>query len=404
MNRKFVYRRVLVMLLVVSVLYTGYFVYSKFNDAIPDRICTFADERENIGLELPIGATLSKDESTQASINGGDKYILKCKLFGVIDFKDIEVNIIDTKKVVPCGFQAGVYLNSNGVVVVDISNALCDDGLTYEPALGKLKVGDYIMKINDIPVVNKEQMTFLINRYGGDEMKFTVYREERVVEVRIDAVLDKEFTYKIGIWVRDDLQGIGTITYMTNSGEFGALGHGISDSDTGELLDSNEGKLYTAYIWGIKKGSSGNPGGLCGVINYGDENLLADINNNTENGIFGNAREAMISRCNGYEQMEIGLKQSVHKGKAYIRCEIDGELKDYEVEITNIRINDRSNKGIVLKVTDKELLRKTNGIVQGMSGSPIIQDGKLIGAVTHVFVNDPSKGYGIFVEKMLEQR
>lgn len=407
MNRKFIYRRILVMILVVSMIYTGYFVYSRFDNAIPDKISVFSDEIDDIDnildTELPVGASIKNNKITETSMQRSGNYSFKCSLFGIIDFKSIEVDVIETTHVTPCGFQAGIYLHSNGVMVVDVTNVQGNDGLIYEPAYGKLQVGDYIMKINGIPVSDKEQFTFLLNQYGEDKLKLTVYRNNREIEVIVNPVIDKEYIYRLGIWIRDDLQGIGTITYITDDNEFGALGHGISDSDTGKLLECENGKLYTANIWGIKRGSSGSPGGLCGVINYGEDNLLGSININSEKGIFGKANKDMVDMCKGFKEFPIALKQDIEKGRAYIRCELGGEIKDYEIKITDIKINDNKNKGIVLEVVDKELLSETNGIVQGMSGSPIIQNGRIVGAVTHVLVNNPARGYGIFIEEMLKQ-
>ena len=168
------------------------------------------------------------------------------------------------------------------------------------------------------------------------------------------------------------------------------------------MINIEKGTLYDAYVWGIRKGSSGNPGGLCGIIDYNSEKILGEITDNTEKGIYGIAGSRMVEMCRNYEFVDIGLKQDVHKGKAYIRCMIENKLEDYEIDILSIDINDTSNKSITIKITDEKLLEKTNGIVQGMSGSPIIQDGKIIGAVTHVFVDDPTTGYGIFIENMLE--
>lgn len=399
--RKFLYRRILVMILVVSVMYSGYFVYSRFDNAIPDQICVFSDEPDSYDVHLPFGATVKKPQSTEASIQRNSDYTLQCKLFGCINFKSIQVNVIDVKEVIPCGFQAGLYLSSKGVMIVDVTNVLGSDGLNYEPSLGKLQEGDYIVKVNDIPITGKDQLTFLVNKYGENPFSMTIIRNEKVINLQVSAVLDKDYVYRLGIWVKDDLQGIGTITYLTQEQAFGTLGHGISESDTGQLMDTDNGRLYRAYIWGIKKGASGSPGGLCGVIHYGEENILGEITSNTGNGVFGVANSEMLKMCQDLSYMEVGLKQEIQKGKAYIRCDVNGCIRDYEVRITDININDTTNKGIVLEVVDNDLIECTNGIVQGMSGSPIIQNGKIIGAVTHVFIKDSKKGYGIFIENML---
>lgn len=208
--------------------------------------------------------------------------------------------------------------------------------------------------------------------------------------------------YKIGIWVRDDTQGIGTLTYVDEESNYGALGHGISDVDTGLLMNIQEGRLYHAEVQSVKKGEKGVPGELAGMIRYQDDQIIGDITSNTETGISGKLRE-MPDDLYSEEFMEVAYRQDVKEGPAVIRCEVDGQVKEYDIEIESINLSHREvNKSMVLCVTDPELLEKTGGIVQGMSGSPIIQEGKLVGAVTHVFIADPSRGYGIFAENMLE--
>ncbi len=209
--------------------------------------------------------------------------------------------------------------------------------------------------------------------------------------------------YKLGIWVRDNTQGIGTLTYVEEDGSYGALGHGISDTDTGELLDIAGGELYQAQIVVCPlKGTKGNPGELSGYIDYDDSKRIGTIDSNTQKGIFGSVGDGCMYKL-PLTSMEVGYKQEVETGEAQILAELEGEVKAYQVNITDIyRDQADTNKAFAIQVTDPELLAATGGIVQGMSGSPIVQNGKLIGAVTHVFVQDSTKGYGIFIEKMLE--
>ena len=218
----------------------------------------------------------------------------------------------------------------------------------------------------------------------------------------MNAVKTEDGSYKLGAWVRDDTQGIGTMTYIDMSGNFGALGHGISDSDTGKVVEIEEGALYETEILGIEKGTIGNPGVMAGVIYYGLGSQLGTITDNTDIGIFGKVNDKMKKSLQA-QAVEVGYRQDVKKGQAWVRSDVSGELKDYEIEIQKVDYNPvQQNKSMVIKVVDEELLRLTGGIVQGMSGSPILQDGKLIGAVTHVFVQDSTRGYGIFVEDMLK--
>ena len=221
------------------------------------------------------------------------------------------------------------------------------------------------------------------------------------MDVDMDAVEADDGTYKLGAWVRDDTQGIGTMTYLDLNGKFGALGHGISDSDTGEVVSIEGGALYETQIMGIEKGEPGKPGVMSGVIYYGPSSQLGTVAANTEEGIFGTAGEELKKRITS-QALPIGYRQDVHPGEAFLRSSISGEVKDYKIEIQKVDYStSHKNKGMVIRVTDEELLALTGGIVQGMSGSPIVQDGKLVGAVTHVFVQDSTRGYGIFIENML---
>ena len=201
--------------------------------------------------------------------------------------------------------------------------------------------------------------------------------------------------YKIGTWIRDNTQGIGTMTYIRGNA-FGGLGHGIYDIDTGTLMNVKGGFLLTPDIYSIKKGKAGTPGEIVGGIEYKEENIIGSISKNTEKGIYGKTTNT------DQRSYEIGYRQDVKKGKAYIFSDLSGTMKRYEIRINKVVPSDSDVlKSMEIEVTDKELLKLTNGIIQGMSGSPIIQDGKLIGALTHVFVNDPTKGYAILIETML---
>ncbi len=412
------------MLLIASVIYTIEYGYRYINNNIPDSINLHADSENSYDLKVPVAATVSSEDK-EVSIEGYSgilnreikistndnalsndeslgKYNVDVKLFGIFNFKSIEVNVIEKQKVIPCGFPVGIYLETDGIMVIGTGTVKGMDGNVYNPAESKVNSGDYIVSLNDIPVSSKSQLIFLVNKYGSDDIILGIRRNGQIIKVLINPVETAVSEYKMGIWVRDDTQGIGTLTFITEDGKFGALGHGISDIDTGKLLDSNTGILYEADIWGIKKGENGTPGGLCGVVIYENNCILGKINANTDRGIFGQAEDELMEICD-FQPVDMSFKQDVHKGAAYIRCMLDGEIKDYEIEIVSVdRTGDAKNKGMVIQVTDPELLSLTNGIVQGMSGSPIIQDGKLAGAVTHVLVNDPTKGYGIFAEDMMK--
>ena len=216
-------------------------------------------------------------------------------------------------------------------------------------------------------------------------------------------VLAEDGSYKLGAWVRDDTQGIGTMTYVDMNGNFGALGHGISDSDTGRVVEIENGALYETEIFGIEKGSAGNPGVMAGVIYYGPGSRLGSVKSNTGCGVFGTVEQAFWDTVK-HPAAEVGHRQDVKRGTAWIRSYVSGKACDYEIEIQRVDYSpSRENKSLVFQVTDERLLRLTGGIVQGMSGSPILQNGKLVGAVTHVFVQDSTRGYGIFVEDMIKK-
>lgn len=399
------YRRCLIALLVIGIIFTGVFTYHTIDKSIPDEINVFSINELSIKSPIPISYQIDEDNMEVSAKTGQDtktKYVIKTKLFGFIPSKKVEVNVIKERQIIPCGKQIGIYLHTNGVMIIDTGEVTDMNGVKSSPAENIIRANDYIYSLNGIDVNSKSQLTYLINKYGNDDIVLGVKRGERDLQVKVTPVCVGINEYKIGIWVRDDSQGIGTLTYLTEDGKFGALGHGISDVDTGKLLSSVDGMLYKSEIWGIKKGEDGNPGGLLGSITYDEKNEYGNITDNTSQGIFGEANRSLLEDCN-FEKMDIGLKQYVKSGKAYIRCMLSGEMKDYEIEITKVNYaNNEKNKGMEIRVTDEELLRLTNGIVQGMSGSPIIQNGKIIGAVTHVFVNDSARGYGIFIENMLE--
>ena len=223
------------------------------------------------------------------------------------------------------------------------------------------------------------------------------------IDIRVRAVQCAVDDYKLGIWVRDNAQGLGTITYLTADSRFGALGHGIHDTDTGELLDISKGRLYTTSIRDVQRGESGEPGGMEGIIVYNNYNVLGSITKNSEEGIYGTL-DRVDTLFKNAEPVELAAAGEITEGKAAIRCSIDGKVEEYEIRITGVNPDAREvNKTIELEVTDQKLLELTGGIVQGMSGSPILQNGKLVGAVTHVFVNNPAKGYGILIGEMMKE-
>ena len=309
--------------------------------------------------------------------------------------------VADEKTVIPCGLPVGIYVKTEGLLVLDTQTLSCTDGLNYEPAKNVVKEGDYIVSINGKAVGSKEEMQDIIENSSGEKLKLGIVREGKETTVMVSPVMTNDGTYKLGIWLRDDTQGLGTITYIDGT-RFGALGHGINDYDTGQQMEIEGGSLYQARILSVKKGESGSPGELIGQVEYGADKYIGKIESNSEEGIYGTI-DCDVRMLTDQSEMPIAHKKDVKKGKAYIRFVLDGKAKDYEIRIVKIDKSERNKKrGILFEIEDEELLGKTGGVVQGMSGSPIIQDGKLVGAVTHVLVNDPTKGYGIFIENMLK--
>lgn len=409
-----------VVLLLLSVGYT----YHHLDRIVPDRLNIIAGEQEELRLPLFFQSTLQvKDKevslldpsdipSDKIKITGSQpfqmlgtkigSYQMEVRLFGLLKVKDVQVDVVGENYAIPCGTPVGIYLKSNGILVIGTGTLTGADGMSIEPAYGILRSGDYIEAINGKPLSKKEELVEAVDQAGSGRVTLTIRRGQEEMDVSIDPVEDTDGRYKLGAWVRDDTQGIGTMTYMDLNGRFGALGHGISDSDTGGVVEIQDGALYETQILGIERGNSGTPGVMSGVIYYGPGSLLGQIDANTETGIFGTAGEALRSRITS-EPIPIGYRQDVKEGPALLRSSVSGEIKDYQIQIRKVDPSSaHRTKSIVFEVTDPELLALTGGVIQGMSGSPIIQDGRLVGAVTHVFVQDPTKGYGIFIENMLQ--
>ena len=324
------------------------------------------------------------------------------KLFGFLTLKNVNIRVIEDQELIPVGAPVGIYVKTDGVLVVGTGEFQGPDGVTRSPGKYILKSGDYIRKVNGEEVTQKDAFIEAIRENGGKEVVLTVERDGELMDVEITPMQDAAGDYKIGVWVRDNAQGVGTMTYIDSQGNFGALGHGITDVDTSTLMHMEGGTLYQTDIVDIQKGSSGNPGEMTGMIIYSDERILGEITDNSDRGIFGVCNDRALV-MGSREPLPIGLKQEIQVGPAQILCTVEGDTRYYDVEITAVHLDhDNVNRGIELTVTDPSLLSVTGGIVQGMSGSPIIQNGKFIGAVTHVLVQDSARGYGIFIENMLE--
>ncbi len=296
------------------------------------------------------------------------------------------------------GVPFGVRFSTEGVTVIGFSDI---DGLSknQNPAyLAGLRAKDVIVKINGEEIKSAVQLTESVEKSEGREITLTYKRGKTEKTIGIKPIYSSsEKRFKTGIWVKDSGAGIGTVTYIyPDTKEFGGLGHGICDADTGELIKMSRGDVVNVKVHAVKKGISGTPGELKGHFESGE---IGDLYQNTECGVFGKLT-CLPDGCG--ERINVAMRDELREGEACIVCTLDdGVRREYKIEISAINKNASGSKCFMIKVTDPTLIEKTGGIVQGMSGSPIVQDGKLVGAVTHVMINDPTVGYGIFIENML---
>lgn len=399
--KKYSYRKLLIILFMLNLFAIAVFYIKYCKSQLPNTIHIKKGEKISLCYNIPASATINNQKIKlnrtfifQKCSSG--QYEMKTSLFGAIPLKKIKVKVVDGQKVIPSGQVVGIYVETNGLLVIDTDGFTGENGVDHAPSKNKLYRGDYIKKIDGADVLSKKQFIEKINQSNGNSVTLTVSRRPKVLKIKIKPEFSKtDHMYKIGAWIRDNTQGIGTMTYIKKD-SFGGLGHGIYDMDTGKLLKIKGGFLLTPQIYSIKKGKSGTPGEIVGSIEYKEENIIGSIKKNTEKGIYGTVSD---TESKAYE---IGYRQDVKKGKAYILSNLTGSMKKYEIRISKVVPSDTDVlKSMEIEVTDKRLLNLTNGIIQGMSGSPIIQDGKLIGAVTHVFVDDPTKGYAILMETMI---
>lgn len=384
-------------------------------DSIPSQVRLIAEREQQMNFKVPASASIETDQGRMETglyrpvtmVAGASEttYQMDVKWLGLIPLKSVEIQVVGEREVSAAGLPIGIFLKTKGVMVVGVGSFNDRNGAVHEPAKSHLAEGDYIVSYNGEEITGKKQFMNLLLENQGTEVLLGIERDGAYLEERVTPAQNQNGEYKMGIWIRDNAQGVGTLTFVDEQGNFGALGHGITDSDTGELMELGRGSLYGTKIVAVRKGTDGVPGELTGMIEYDDENVIGEITKNTPYGIFGHLNlEKLAENGIDLETQQIGLKQDIHLGAATMISSVNEEMKEYDIEITAIHMgNDGGNKGLELLVTDEELLNLTGGIVQGMSGSPIIQDGKVVGAVTHVLVNAPEKGYGIFIEEMLQE-
>ena len=386
------------------------FSYLLLLSYIPDEIYLSKENGEipEFAADLPVSLDFSEDVQPvfgaqrvgAATTNDG---ILSCRLFRLFPVKQVVVHYTERKTVTAAGTNIGIYLKNSGVLVVECGSFTDESGALVSPAAYRIKSGDIIRSVDGVLVENKEELMDAVAQGHGGQMVLEVLRGKETIEVAVKPQMAADGKNKLGIWVRDDIAGIGTLTFVTKDKDYGALGHGVSDIDTGELVQIGTGDIYETKITGISKGKKGEPGEVTGLIQFRQSAYLGSVGDNTQIGIFGKL-DHIPESLEGIEEIPVGYKQEIEQGRAQIICSVAGERTTYDIEIESVDYHPKEeNKGIRSCVVDERLLAETGGIVQGMSGSPIIQNGRLIGAVTHVFVDDPTRGYGIFAERMLDE-
>lgn len=385
---------------------------------LPNSVIIFEGEELNLktviglkikranGTNMPVIQASNLGESEQSSkYETAGTFELNLNLFGTIPVKEIDVNVIPKTKVVPMGNLIGAKLYTSGVLVVGMSEIQGDDQQKHKPYEGSgIEEGDMIVEMDSKKIANTDELVETVNSSKGKVIQIKYVRNDETITTSIQPIKSEDNEYKLGLWVRDAAAGVGTLTfYEPSTGKFAALGHGIVDVDTGDIINIANGELVTSNLVAIKKGEKGTPGEIKGSIDSGV--TIGNISKNTNFGVFGLVSNKNNLNLNGAKEYEVALRSEIQTGEAEIICELEnGKKEQYKIEISKIYTsNNYDNKSMMIKITDERLLQKTGGIIQGMSGSPIIQNGKFVGAITNVLVSDPTTGYAIFGDLMVKQ-
>ncbi len=376
-----------------------------FDIVIPDSISAFSGDAppEYFFTSLSVSDEVFSDDSTL--LTEEDSFIasstrMQAKLFDILPLKNVDVNYYKNIKLYPGGMPFGVKFFTEGVLVVGFSDVVTKNGKINPAYDAGLRTKDVITKIDGKKIESLDTLISAIETGGGKDLTITYLRDGKEYSTTVKPALSSEENkYKTGMWIRDSGAGIGTVTFIDpRTCEFAGLGHGICDVDTGELMPISRGSVMNVTINGISKGISGTPGELKG---YFGADKIGTLQGNTDCGVFG--AFSSLPENIPEDALPIALSDEITTGPAYIWCTLsNNKVCKYSVEITAINKRASDTKNFSVKVTDPALIAESGGIVQGMSGSPIIQNGKIIGAVTHVLINDPTSGYGIFIENMLE--
>lgn len=361
----------------------------------------YDNESVHFNTKLEVVAKNKENIGAVSNLNNKslENYTSDLSLMGVIPVKSVNIRVVKQRYVALSGESFGIKIFTKGVMVVGMSDVKSDKGNINPAKNAGLKIGDIILKANGKEVNSNTELSEAINISGGKEIKMTVKRDDEVFSTKFKPVLSSDTgTYKAGLWVRDSTAGLGTMTfYSTVNGAFAGLGHGIVDVDTGILLPINSGEIVKTEILSVTKSKKGSAGEICGAFTG---ETLGTLTENCNCGLYGYYKD--------FEQSEnlilIANKQDVKTGNAKIYTTLDnGEPKYYDCVIERVDYTNSEQKNLLVRINDEKLIEKTGGIVQGMSGSPIIQNGQLVGALTNVFVNDPEKGYAVFAEEMYDK-
>ncbi len=389
-------------------------IYATNITSMPDSLILFQGETLNLNTALGIEVKEKNENAYQTTlVSSGaieeDDFIgqmnIELELLGLIPVKEVSVNVIPRTTVIPVGSSIGLKLYTNGVLVVGMSEIENIESNKLKPYQNSgIKEGDLIVCINEKEITTTAELVEQVNSSKGENLNIKYVRNGGISVANIKPAKVSENEYKLGLWVRDAAAGVGTISFYEPSTQgFAALGHGILDIDTEELLSIATGEVVTTDILSITKGEKGKPGEMKGSIV--NQTTIGEISKNTEFGIYGKLTNLAALGISKENELEVALREEIQLGPAKILCNLEGNTKkEYDIEIEKIyKNNNANNKSMLIKVTDQTLLEKTGGIIQGMSGSPIIQNGKFVGAITHVLVNDPTKGYGVFGDIMIKQ-
>ncbi|WP_353892363.1 SpoIVB peptidase [Proteinivorax hydrogeniformans] len=416
--------KILGFLLVVLIAVAAFSSPMRTYYSVPESVRMFTGQEHYLDFGLPMGVSV-KGEANDFYINGAPisndslpldtsetlamlpgetgSYELTFNLLGLIPLRKVNVEVVPPMEVIPGGESIGVRVSDEGVIVVGTDKVYSDGGSTKPAKNAGIQPGDVILKVNNKKVtdISEAASAIELGASKGEKILFTVRREDKIFDAKVSPKMCSETnSYRIGLFIKDTTAGVGTLTFVDpNSKTYGALGHIIMDRNNAPL-SLEYGSVVEANITGVIPGRQGNPGEKRGVFK-GSDTFHGDITKNSHFGIFGKLDQ--LGNVQNKEPLKIGLKHQAQTGPAEILTVVEGDkVESFDIEIEKILSqNSPQTKGMVIKITDERLLEKTGGIIQGMSGSPIIQNDKLVGAVTHVFVNEPAKGYGCFIEWMI---